>query len=428
MRRDHASLSMLTVAAVAAAGVAFTAPAATASTASTATATAVATATGPTPSPPVVTNFAFKHTAFGSQVKGNAAVGSGRTAYSFLPCTRKAGVSDRNEITSAGDGTAVNLGVVKSYGFTARKDGVVEVVSRNSISRGALAERAVTFTGLTARARTFHNRSGFHTKALSKLTSLTVAGIPVEVTGRQQRIDVPGVGTLTVNQKSRSVRTNSAQVAVNVLKLVADDGTVTRVGHAFSRMDGMVTGGLFRGGAWASQAFVNDVASSGKTARQPIPCPGTRGKVRTNSTAMVGIPGVGSLSNAESSARGEQRVNSAGGFTRSRIESARFAGGELRLRGIVARANVKRQADGDLVRNAKGTKIARIVLNGEEQTIPARGERLDLPGVGFLTVGNVDRVRNGIEVIGVRLVLFQRNGQPRTEVELAHAILRISRS
>ncbi len=87
---------------------------------------------------------------------------------------------------------------------------------------------------------------------------------------------MPGSGTLFVNHQVGKANQISAVGGVNVLRFVRDDGTVEKVGRAFSRIDGNIEGGLFQGSAWGSDARTGDVAALGRGALQPMPCPGAR--------------------------------------------------------------------------------------------------------------------------------------------------------
>jgi len=127
---------------------------------------------------------------------------------------------------------------------------------------------------------------------------------------------------------------------------------------------------------------------------------------------------------------GEQRDNrSATGYTRSVIDRAGFSG-VLEFRNIKARANVTRQADGDVVRNAKGTGVGEILVNGSPIAQPAPGDPRDVAGVGTFTLKTVDKTRIGIDVTAVTVQLF--NGTPNdlsddTIVHLGRAKLAIKR-
>lgn len=380
-----------------------------------------------------ITNFGFDAASYGSKTTGNPTADSDATALSHVPCTRKVPRDDRNFLAQAGDGDGVSLRGVNTHNFTRRKDGTVSANSVVNIDRGRLAGGDVRFTNLRGRVKAFHDATGYHVKTVSDLGSLTVLGAPVDVPigGQQFKVEIPGQGTLIVNRRVEHVRNVGANGAVNVLRFVSStDNTVEKVGRAFARIDGKIEGGLFGGAAWGSDARVGDSAALGRAALQPMPCPGTRGKVKETSTGEA-TPDFGFIGARRSFAYGVQRDNSATGYTRSVVAAARFGGGDLKIRAIRAKANVTRQADGDVIRSAKGSGIGRILVNGEEIQTPRAGVPRKVAGLGNFTVRKVNKTPNGIEVTGVVVRLF--NGTPKvksddTVVNLANANLRIKRA
>ena len=378
-----------------------------------------------------ITDFGFDAASYGSKTTGNPTADSDATALSHLPCTRKVPRDDRNFLAEAGDGDGVSLRGVATHNFTRRKNGTVSANSVVNIDRGRLAGGDVRFTNLRGRVKAFHNARGYHVKTVSDLGSLTVLGdnVPLPVGGRQFKVPLPG-GMLIVNRRIEHVRNIGANGAVNVLRFVSStDNTVEKVGRAFARIDGQIEGGLFGGAAWGSDARVGDRAALGRAALQPMPCPGTRGKVKETSTGEARLD-FGFIGARRSFAYGVQRDNSATGDTRSVGDSARFGGGALKFRNIRAKANVTRQADGDVIRTAKGSGIGRILVNGEEIQTPRAGVPRKVAGLGTFTVRKVNKTPNGIEVTGVIVRLF--NGTPKvksddTVVNLANAKLKIKK-
>ncbi len=78
------------------------------------------------------------------------------------------------------------------------------------------------------------------------------------------------------------------------------------------------------------------------------------------------------------------------------------------IRGIVAQANVKR-AHGDVVRNAAGTTVGEVTVNGETRSFPDT-DVLEIPGVARLERHIVRRTTNGIQVTALRVTLLDGSG------------------
>lgn len=371
-----------------------------------------------------VTDFSFSHVAYGSKTTGNPNANSGPTALSVIGCTRVVPRDNENFMTTTGDGDGTELDNVRSRGFTRKVGGRVSVTSMNTIERGSLLSGAIQFTNLKAVAKTLHDSAGFSTKTVSTLGSLDINGtsVPVPNAGRQD-IPVPGLGTLTFNMVRTAERARSATAAVNVIRFKGDDGTIVRVGKAYSHIDRDVTGGIFGGAAWGSEARVGDVAAAGRSALRPIPCAGTNGKVLTNETVESTLD-FGFIGVRRSFAYGVQLDRKATGYTRSHIDKANFGAGMLVFRNIEAKANVTRQADGDVVRNAKGTDIGSIKVNGMEMAPPTPGEPVRVPGLGTFTFRSVKKSPIGIDVTALTVELFNGSAA-NTVVELGRAKLKI---
>lgn len=250
--------------------------------------------------------------------------------------------------------------------------------------------------------------------------------MPVPNDGTTQTIPVPGQGTLILNDKAKRLTPGGAFGVVNAIKFVSDDGRVQRTAHAQSNIDGLIEDGVFRGGAWANLATVAETATSKKGAYQPMPCTGTFGEV-LESTTGESQEAFGFLGARRSFAYGVKKDNSANGYTRSVVDSAKF--GVLELRNIKGRANVTLQTDGDVAANPRGTGVGEILIAGEAQEQPPAGQAQPFPG-GEFTIRVVDKDRDGIAAQGALVRLF--NGTPRersddTVVDLAVARLEIRR-
>lgn len=373
------------------------------------------------------TNFGFDATAYGSKADGASGTESDPTAVSHLPCTRFVPRERSNHLAEADQG-GVQTSQVDTRNFTRQANGVTSATSTATVQGGSLAGGVVTFTDLRARNVSLHKKgAGFRVRQFSSVGSLQVAGAPVPVPddGSTQSVPVPGQGTLVINDKARRVSRSGAAGTVNALKFVGDDGRVQRTAHAASNIDGRLEDGLFRGGAWANQATVAETATTKKGALQPIPCTGTFGEVLETSSGESEET-FGTLGARRSYSYGVKRADgSAEGYTRSVVDTANF--GALELRNIRGRANVARSARGAIARNAKGTGVGEILINGQAQEKPPAGQAQPFPG-GEYTIRVVERIRNGISAKGAVVRLFNATPNNRTDdtvVDLANATLAI---
>ncbi len=111
-------------------------------------------------------------------------------------------------------------------------------------------------------------------------------------------------------------------------------------------------------------------------------------------------------------ARTQGDNGSATGYTRSVVDTANF--GVLELGNIRGRANVTRQADGDVLRNAKGHRRRGDPRRGQEQPQPPAGEAQQFSG-GEYTIRLVTLRPNGIDAQGAFVRLFNGTPDDRTD-------------
>ncbi|CAA9331562.1 MAG: hypothetical protein AVDCRST_MAG29-1082 [uncultured Nocardioidaceae bacterium] len=366
-----------------------------------------------------LTRFGFDATAYGSKADGVSGTESDPTAVSHLPCTSYVPRERENHVANSDRG-GIQTNNVDTRNFTRQRDGVTSATSIATVQGGSMAGGAVRFTDLKARNVSFHKvGDGFRVKQFSSVGSLSVNGIavPVPDNGRTTEVAVPGQGTLILNDKSRQVTAKRAFGVVNALKFVETNGRVQRTAHAQSNIDRLVESGVFQGGAWGSQSVVANTATSRRGAYQPMPCRGTFGETLETSTGESTEAG-GTLGARRSYAYGIQRDSGyTDGFTRSVVDTANF--GVLELRNIRGRANVTRQADGDLRRNARGTGVGEILIAGEAQPQPPAGEAQQFPG-GEYTIRVVRTVPSGIHAEGALVRLFNGTRNDRTDDTVVH--------
>jgi hypothetical protein len=393
-----------------------------------------------------LTNFGLAATGYGTKVLGrDLGVNSGPTAYNVLACTRLAGLDRTNNVTNVniGTGTLPNLAhahAVDTHTWTTSHRGTVSSWSQTKIVNlgigGTLTPLGSTgvlrIDAVTATTRAWHNSTGFHSSART-----SIAGIKFIVAGRVIQtfpaptaghpVTVPGIAKLSVGfQRTAHSRLFGMAKALSLALYLIPTGTQVNVGYAYSRIDGNVTGGIFKGFGNASQVDVaNGTLTSGRTGLQPMPCAGTGGRTLTNPTASVTLGGVIKLYGAEGAANGVERAGSAHGYTRGSIARAMLDNGNLAIKGIVGKANVRLLAGGRTIRNARGTTIASIMFNGRSRRIPTAGHPLRLLGIATIYAPQVNKTRSGIDVTAVRIDIL--NGSAANSVvSLGHAKLRIT--
>ena len=365
------------------------------------------------------THFAMAGTGYGSVAYGGQApTASDATAYQAIGCTNRAGLVKGNHVETT---TLPGLGELSNATtrlWTTHSGGVVASHARHSIERLTIADSSLgslEINAIRTAARAFHDARGFHGTATTQVGSLVYTPttgpaqqLPVPIPG--QPVTVPGLATIAVGQATKTVGKNGAQVTANALAItVIPSNSRFRVAHAVARINGGVTKGLFSG--FSSGTHGNAAAGNASLGRQPLlvmPCQGTRGDVRHKSTSRSNLGNNVVAHNIATRELGAQTATATKGYERASVASLNIGDNNVIVRGIIAQANVKR-AHGDVVRNAAGTTIGRVTVNGETRSFPST-DVLEIPGVARLERHIVRRIPNGISVTALRVTLLDGTG------------------
>ena len=371
--------------------------------------------TGRTP-----THYAMTGLGFGTAGSGGQApTATDPTAYQVIGCTNRAGIVKGNHVEAT---TVPGLGKLENVTtklWTTHIGGVVASHSRHSIERLTLASSgmgSLEINAIRSTVRAFHNATGYHGSTATHVGSLVytpTAGpaqeIPVPTPGHPAT--VPGLATIAVGDATKTVGNTGAHVTANALDIkVLASGSRFRVAHTGAQINGGVTKGIFSG--FASGTHGNAAAGNASMGRQPLlvmPCQGTRGDERAKSTTRSDLGNNVVANNIATRELGAQLATAAKGYERASIASVDIGGDKnVVIRGIVAQANVTR-SHGDVVRNAAGTTIGEVTVNGETRKFPDT-DVLEIPGVARLERHIVRRTPNGIQVTALRVTLLDGSG------------------
>lgn len=358
------------------------------------------------------TSFSMSNTSYGSRVQGGELpADSGRTAFSWVTCTKLAGRSRGNHLVGVnlgGEGTASGVRTRSWTTETDTADG--NVVASNSKTTIVSAEIGpLTINGISLLTRAWHDADGFHASREASIGEVLLDGVPQGIpTFPGQVEDIPGVGTLTFLTGRRRVDEGGAFVTSKAVQIkVEGSGSTITLGAAYSEINRENPAGVMRGvGRAADASALDGAATTGKIAQQPLPCSGTDGEWINNDTVGVDLGDI-VLGAASGGTRGNQ-LNSLNGYgqARGRIASADLGGDQVQLRGIQAMATVQ-VVDGELQRSIEGTTLGSLTINGETVAIPDPGESIETP-VGTLTFAKRLRedAANAVHVIAVQITLL----------------------
>jgi hypothetical protein len=413
-----------------------------------------------------VSDYGFQTSAWGTMVDGDAVgVHSGRTASSYIACTRLTGLNQRNTRSAhevlAGlqlpspDSPAIVVSGVESTSKTYSRSGARGTSSRNTVAKVTLGP--IVITGLATRATAWADRRGRLHAASTALGGVTLSGdtgTPLDdVLGEVSKplstlldnvpadgLDVPGLGTIHVSRATRSVtsRTAWATGVGLVVELDVPDSTTpvtVTIGYSRARIfDGMVSG-VFNGAGWGAEipSALGGVLAVGRLGKRPLPCRGTGGHVRSNRTAGFDPVGtglrIGALTGRVYGVQGER--GSAKAWTEGRVASVTV--GPLHLDGVVGRANVRRTESGAIRRSAAGSTIGSMTVDGTRQSLPAPGKTVCIGSGGTcpvkLTLLERTKTLRGIRVTAARIEVLDVEGVPLgTVITLGNARAVVKRS
>ena len=396
----------------------------------------------------VETDYGYATWAYGTvAVAQQVGLGSSKTGFSYIGCTRLAGVKEDRAVTAANapaNNPALHIGAVESHSETYKAVGEAGgSLSTNRIAGvtlGPIDGPHIVLKGLETTAKAYADKTGkFHTKETFKLADIVAeTGTPLDdlndatgplfaalsdvLASQDGQIVIPNVGRIALGRKVSNVGTLVAKSNAIALRVtlfgpngveggaVKDDIHVI-IGRSHAEIYRHVTSGIFRGFAFASEASVLDgILNVGQLAEQPMPCPGTRGHVRSEDIAGLNLGNANALQLGAvgSDVFGEQFASGkAVAWTRGRVATVNLGDGALVIEGIIGRANITQTKSGNIYRNINGSKILSLTANGEEMALPSPGDVITIPDLATISFFVVEKKTNrDIKVTAVRIKLL----------------------
>ncbi len=398
------------------------------------------------------TKYVFYTYAFGTGANVDiAGLNSGPLANSFIGCTRYAGKVRENKVSSLNlPGSLAGLGAVTSESRTfKRANGEVGTVSKNTVANvrvGAPNTPNLVIKGLETLSEAYVDKNGkFHTRTSFTLADITAnTGVPavddllnkagvgigdlfkVIKLSENGTLAIPGVGQIMLGHKGSAIgkdtaRSEGTALRVRVFgadgKLGGSDDINLVVGRSYARVQKNVPVAVMGGRAYAAEAKVlGDLVGVGYLAMQPLPCPGTNGKVVTNSTA--GAPNLAKLGLLDigvssGSVYGVQNKNgTAKAWTQGKVAGVGLGtpgtSSYLEIKGIVGRATLTKSASGKITKSKAGTKLASITVGGKEYDINL-GDKIEIPGVAVIRFGVVEnKNKRSMKVTAVQIKVLEK--------------------
>ena len=440
----------------------------------------VAVAGGPAQAGGRPTDFAFTSFAYGTKVKAAAGeLRSGRTAPSWIGCTRQAGRTRSNEVLGADapdNNPLVHLGTVTSSSRTykAKKQGIAAGTESTStvasVVLGAqnapLPSPVLTINGLTTTATAWATTDGkLHATTGSSVLDIDLTvpptGTPLDgplaqlldlVNGQvaptlaqvlallQQNggaIEIPGLGRLELGYARTGIGARQAAALALSLRVTlygvdgvagtADDSTL-KVGRSYARILADMPHAVMSGAGWAADAdLAGGTAHVGNIVPKLLPCQGTDGQTRTKALAAATLPGV-SLGGLQGRASGKiSRIGKVRAWTEGSVAHVSLGSGDttLTVDGIVGRVNLVTDRRGRIVRrDTEGTIPGVLTFQGQSYTLPLDAPPELPPELAALIsvqTGVTDQSdARGLQVTALRITLLEGTAAG-TVVDLGNA-------
>jgi len=413
------------------------------------------------------TDYAFTAFAYGTKVKAAAGeLRSGRTAPSWIGCTRQAGKTRTNEVLGVdapNNNPLVDLGAITSQSstFKKKKQGIAAGTRSTStvasvvlgLQDAQVPTPELTINGLTTTATAWATTDGkLHASTDSSVLDINLVvpptGTPLDeplaqllalvddqvaptldqvVALLQQNngaIEIPGLGKLELGYSRTGVGARQAVALALSLRVTlygldgaaggADDSTL-KIGRSYARIIGDMPHAVMGGSGWAADAdLVGGTAHIGDIVPKQLPCQGTDGETRSKALASATFPGV-SIAGLQGRANG--RITDAGrvrAWTEGSVAHVALGSGEMALTidGIVGRVNLATDKRGRLVRrDTEGTIPGVLTFQGQSHTLPL-GEAPELPpelaALISIQTGVLDQSdARGLKVTALRITLLE---------------------
>jgi hypothetical protein len=363
--------------------------------------------------------------AFGTEAHVGGVLISSRTAPASLPgCgTFAPPAHAENTIATVDSPLLFHTGTINTTADgTVDIDGTQRAVATAEASNVSLLGGLVTADTLKLVSTTTHDLAGFHTSTDgTQWVNLTVNGISIGTPGVNQKINLPGLGFVVINEQTMASTARSTTLTVNLLHVVITDpdpgmefGTEITVASATS---GIFLGlqGALSGFAYGTLVYVPGrpaVIISGQTAPVILSCGGTKGNTTTSTIGTVSVEGILSGGTVTDTAWGQIGQNRVRGETTSTIAGLNLLDGLVTAETIKADAHAS-TADGGITFSIgdAGTQFVNLQVGG----FPAIGDdvglntKLDIAGLGTLWLRHTYATKNAIAIVMVELIVDQEN-------------------
>lgn len=368
----------------------------------------------------VKTPFVMGGSAFGTRVVGSAVpAGSAETGYQVMGCNRIANKARSNYIASVAVPGLGTVAGARTRVWTEKKGNRTSSIAQHTIAGVDLLDTPLgklSIGAIESQSEAF-NKGGvngrFGTRVVTSVAkivftppggspttlALPTPGVPVTV---------PGLVSISIGKKTQRSGADFAIAGATGLriKLIPTDTEVV-IGKTSANLMTATTRGLFNGyGAGVEARIVGDTAQIGKTAYQPLSCIGTDGENVIKRLASADLSPIAETGLTAGGVNARKTgVGAAVAKTAGTVADVVLLDGALEIKAVTGVADIRRTADGKLKTSTKGTHVGAILVNGDSYSLDQLG-KLEIPGLARLQGKVVERLPNGLKVVGLRVTLL----------------------
>jgi hypothetical protein len=343
---------------------------------------------------PTPDKFNFTASASGTTLKVSPLGFSAPTAAVGLSCTTKPGLasaatSPNTSLSGLGSTGTVSSRVTTSAGVTVASNAFEEISGVNLLD-GFLTADSVHVTSGSA-----HNVRGFHTAASATFANLIVGGVHQKVIPPVGTVtDLPGYGTLTLNEQNRNLGLTGAAQSTNAIHIRITMtnpknypvGSELIIGQASSAITGPLAG-LLAGKAYGASVDGGPVPERSAWLAT-MPCGGTNGATVSTSQAGQPLPAGSSVGRTNGTVRGVIDKNAGSAETTSSVAGISLVSGLVTADAVRADAHAGISATSKVFSDS-GSTLTNLRIRGRAGTLDKAPANtiIVLPGVG--TVGTL---------------------------------------
>jgi hypothetical protein len=363
------------------------------------------------------TTLVFGGSAFGTDAFVGNTVLSGKTAFVTLgDCSTTVGAHVTNTVTSVNVPPLFTTGAINTAAMTS----ATMSQASSQVQQVSALSGLITADNIMAVSTTTDQNGSLQVSASgSSFTNLVVAGQKIQGTpSPNTRIDLSGFGYVILNEQRSHTTSSTAKLTVNMIHVFVTEandlkipkGAQIIVADAVSELQ-IAPNAALDGFSYGSSAHVGNTVLSGRSALEVMPCLGTDGKVRENTTGSVNVPKILTTGSVKDTVQGTVSASTTTGETTSTVNGSNLVSGLLTAKVIKADSNASIGTDGKFIFTDTGSKFVGLKVSGHpniHDNVPPN-TKVEISGLGTLWLHRVIKTNNYIEVRMVELVVTHKN-------------------